>query len=315
MKAIVCRQYGSPDLLTCEEIERPVPGDGEVLVAVRAASVNPLDWHFMRGTPRIARLMTGLRAPRVTRPGVDLAGRVEAVGRGVTLFRPGDEVFGVSRGGSFAEYVCAKELKLALKPANVTFEQAAAVPVAGVTALQGLRDKGRLRPGQRVLVNGAAGGVGSFAVQIAKSLGAEVTGVCSTGGLDLVRSIGADRVLDYTREDFARGVRRYDVILDCVWTRSVSECRRVTSPGGIYVVAGAPPSRAFTMLLLSPLLRGVIIYMASIKQADLVALRELMEAAHVTPAIDRCYPLSEAAAAVRHLAAGHAHGKVVITVP
>ena len=219
MKAIVYHRFGSPDVVKCEEIEKPTPGDNQVLIKVRAAAANPLDWRIMKGAPSVVRLLVGLRKPtaaRPGRPGRDLAGQVEAVGRNVTLFRPGDEVFGASAGGTFAEYVCADEKKLALKPANISFEQAAGVPVAGSTALQGLRDIGKVQPGQKVLINGAAGGVGTFAVQIAKSLGAEVTGVCSTRNVEMVRALGADEVIDYTREDFTNSVDLYDVMLDCM---------------------------------------------------------------------------------------------------
>lgn len=228
MKAIVYRNYGAPDVLHCEDVEKPTPGDDEVLIRIRAAAANPMDYHLMSGA-YIIRPMTGLRKPKATCPGADLAGEVEAVGRNVTRFQPGDPVFGGVR-RAFAEYVCARENRLALKPVNLTFEQAAAVPVAGLTALQGLRDKGRIQPGQRVLIKGAAGGVGTFAVQIAKSFGAEATGVCSTRNVDLVRSIGADHVIDYTRDDFTRSAQRYDLIFDCVGNRPLSACRRVRPP-------------------------------------------------------------------------------------
>src|SRR6266550_2555184 len=233
MKAIVYRNYGSPDVLKCEEIEKPTAGDDEVLIKVRAASVNPLDRLF-RGTSYIVRILTGLRKPKDTRLGVDVAGQVEAVGRKVTQFKSGDPVFGSCR-GAFAEYACTSERALVLKPANVTFEQAACVPVAAVTAVQGLRDKGQIQPGQKVLINGAAGGVGTFAVQIAKSFGADVTGVCSTSNVDMVRSIGADRVIDYTREDFTASAHRYDLILDCIGNHSFSARRRVLNPKGIFI--------------------------------------------------------------------------------
>ena len=234
MKAIVYYNYGSPDVLKCDVIEKPIPGDNEVLIKVRAASVNPLDWHFMRGTPYLLRLMAGLRKPTDTRLGVDVAGQVEAVGRNVTQFKPGDEVFGSCR-GAFAECTCAPESALVLKPVNVTFEQAASVPVAAFTALQGLRDKGHIQPWQKVLINGAAGGVGTFAVQIAKSFGAEVTGVCSTRNVDMVRSIGADRVIDYTQEDFTKMGQLFDLFFDAVGNHSLLACRRVLSTKGIYV--------------------------------------------------------------------------------
>jgi NADPH:quinone reductase-like Zn-dependent oxidoreductase len=322
MKAIVYHNYGSPDVLKCEEIERPTAGDNEVLIRVRAASVNPLDWHFMRGAPYIVRIQTGLSKPKNTRLGVDLAGQVESVGRNVLQFHPGDEVFGVSR-GTFAEYVCAAEKALAPKPANLTFEQAAAVPLAGAfTALQGLRDKGRIQPGQKVLINGAAGGVGTFAVQIAKAFGATVTGVSSTRNVDIVRSIGADHVIDYTREDFTRSEQRYDLILDCAGSRSLSACRRVMSPGGIYVIVGGPNRGRWIGPLISPLKalllsrfvsQKLLMFLASANKEDLAVLKELIEAAKVTPVIDRCYPLSEVPEAIRYLEEGHARGKVIIT--
>jgi NADPH:quinone reductase-like Zn-dependent oxidoreductase len=322
MKAAVYRRYGPPDVLQIKDVEKPAPMDNEVLIKVRAASVNPLD-ELIRGKPYIVRAMTGLRKPKVTRLGADLAGHVEAVGRNVTQFKPGDEVFGTSRGGTFAEYVCADEKKLAVKPANLTFEQAAAVPVAAITALQGLRDKGRIQPGQKVLINGAAGGVGTFAVQIAKSFGAEVTGVCSTRNVEMVRSIGADYVIDYTQQDFTKSGQRYDLFFDCVGNHSLSACRRVLNPKGIYIVVGAPPggrwigplARLLKTILLSPFVsRKMITFLASINKEDLVVLKELMEAKKVTPVIDRRYRLSEVPEAIRYLEEGHARGKVVITL-
>ena len=325
MKAIVYHNYGSPDVLKCEEIEKPSLGDDEILIKVRAASVNPADRHLMRG-PYIVRAINGLRKPKDTRVGRDLAGQVEAVGRNVTRFQPGDEVFGTSR-GAFAEYVCADEKKLALKPANVTFEQAAAVPMAAITALRGLRDKGRIQPGQKVLINGAAGGVGTFAVQIAKSFGADVTGVCSTRNVDMVRSIGADHVIDHTKEDFAQSGQRYDLILDNVGNRSLSDCRRVMVSRGILLLNGGgslgqnegrwngPLARSIAALVLSPFVsQKVVMFLASINKDDLVVLKELIEAKKVTPVIDRCYTLSEVPEAIRYLEEGHARGKVVITV-
>ncbi len=243
MKAIVLCDYGPPDVLKLEDVEKPVPADDQVLVRVRAASVNPLDWHRMRGTPYVGRAEMGLRKPKNTGLGVDFAGTVESVGRNVTRFRPGDEVFG-GRTGAFGQYVTVRQDRAVVpKPANLTFEQAAAVPVAAITALQGLRDVGRLQPGQKVLINGASGGVGTFAVQIAKALGADVTGVCSTRNVELVRSIGADRVVDYTREDFTKSGERYDLILDNVGNHSLSECRRALNPKGRYVMVGGPPGR------------------------------------------------------------------------
>jgi NADPH:quinone reductase-like Zn-dependent oxidoreductase len=321
MKAIVYHRYGSPDVLQCEEIEKPAAGNNEVLIRVRAASVNPLDWHFMRGTPYMLRLAAGLRKPKVTRLGVDVAGQVEAVGKDVTQFKPGDEVFGSCR-GAFAEYVCTSEPALVLKPDSVTFEQAAAVPVAAFTALQGLRDKGRIQPGQAVLINGAAGGVGTLAVQIAKSFGAHVTGVCSTRNVDLVRSIGADRVIDYTQQDFTTSGPSYDIILDCVGNHSLSACRRILNPQGSYIeIAGSADrwmfgglARMFAMPVLSWFVSQTLVtLLARRSKEDLTTMRELMQAGKVTPVIDRSYPLSQVPEAIRYLEEGHARGKVVIT--
>ena len=322
MKAVVYHNYGSPDVLKCEEIEKPTAGDNEVLIKVRAASVNPLDWHFMRGTPYVVRIMAGLLKPKVTRLGVDVAGQVEAVGRNVTQFKPGDEVFGACR-GAFAEYACTTESALVMKPDNVTFEQAASVQVAALTALQGLREKGRIQAGQKVLINGAAGGVGTFAVQIAKSFGAEVTGVCSTRNVDMVRSIGADRVIDYTQEDFTKTGQRYDLILDCVGNHSLLTCRRFLTPKGIHVGVGGPSgpwmigplARAITGPVLSWFVsQKFLTFMAKSNKEDLTIMRELMATGKVTPVIDRRYKLSEVPEAVRYLEEGHARGKVIITV-
>jgi NADPH:quinone reductase-like Zn-dependent oxidoreductase len=322
MKAIVYHGYGPPDVLRCEDVEKPAPGDDEVLIKVRAASVNPLDWHFLRGTPYIGRVRFGLRRPKIPRLGADVAGRVEAAGRNVIRLKPGDEVFGGCR-GAFAEYVCASEADLVLKPETVTFEQAAAVPVAGCTALQALRDKGGLQPGQTVLINGAGGGVGTFAVQIAKSFDADVTGVCGPGNVERIRSIGADWIIDYTREDFTRNGQRYDLILDCVGNHSLAACRRALNPRGIYVIVGAPDGRWVGPLgrLLQALVmsrlgsQSLVPLMARRSQRDLIILRDLLAAGKVTPVIDRSYPLSEVPAAIRYLEDGHARGKVVITVP
>jgi len=322
MKAIVYYNYGPPDVLKYEEIEKPTAGDDEVLVRVRAASVNPLDWHFMRGTPYFVRLMTGLRRPKVTRLGVDVAGQVEAVGRNVTQFKPSDEVFGTCR-GAFAEYACTSESALVMKPDNVTLEQAASVPIAAFTALQGLRDKGQIQPGQRVLINGAAGGVGTFAVQIAKSFGADVTGVCSTRNVDMVRSLGADRVIDYTQEDFTKSGQRYDLIFDTVGNHSLLACRRVLNPKGTYIAVGGPSSRwmigplasAITAPVLSRFVdRKFVTFIAKGSKEDLTVMHELMEAGKVTPVIDKRYRLSEVPEAIRYLEEGHARGKVVITL-
>jgi NADPH:quinone reductase-like Zn-dependent oxidoreductase len=322
MKAIVYCDYGSPDVLKVENIEKPTPGDDQVLVRVRAASVNPLDWHYMRGTPYFMRLGAGLRKPKVTRLGVDYAGTVEAVGRNVKRFKPGDEVFG-GRTGAFAEYVSVREDRaVVLKPANLTFEQAASVPIAAITALQALRDKGKVQPGQKVLINGASGGVGTFAVQIAKSFGAEVTGVCSTRNVDMVRSIGADRVIDYTKEDFTKSAQRYDLILDNVGNHSLSECRGVLNPKGKYIMIGGPAGRwidplprALNALVLSRFVsQDMVLFLAQLNQEDLTILRDLMQAGKVRPVIDRQYKLSEVPEAIRYLEAGHARGKVVISV-
>jgi NADPH:quinone reductase-like Zn-dependent oxidoreductase len=326
MKAIVYRNYGSPDVLRLEDIEKPVPDDNQILIKVRAASVNPLDWHYMEGTPYIARLMAfGLLTPKVTRLGVDYAGTVEAVGRNVTQFKPGDDVFG-GRNGAFAEYVCVlADRAVVLKPANLTFEQAASVPIAAITALQGLRDKGKVQPGQKVLINGASGGVGTFAVQIAKALGADVTGVCSTRNVEMVRSLGADRVIDYTKEDFTKGEQRYDVILDNVGNHSLSECRRMLNPEGKYVLIGGgglndgrwsgPFPRLIKAIVLSPFVsQDMGMMLAELNKKDLTILGDLMQAGKVTPLIDRRYRLSEVPEAIRYLEDGHARGKVVITV-
>jgi NADPH:quinone reductase-like Zn-dependent oxidoreductase len=325
MKAIVYCDYGLKNL-KLEDIEKPVPGDDQLLVRVRAASINPYDWHFIEGTPYIMRMMgVGLRKPKDTRIGVDFAGTVEAVGKNVTKFKPGDDVFG-GRGGAFAEYVCRRaEGAVALKPASITFEQAASVNIAGITALQALRDKGKVQPGQKVLINGASGGVGTFAVQIAKSFGADVTGICSTRNVDLVRSLGADHVIDYTKEDFAKGTERYDVILDNVPNHSLSECRHVLNPKGKYVMIGGggpndsrwigPFGRVIHTLLLSPFISQKMgMMMADANQKDLTVLADMMQSGKVKPVIDRTYKLSEVPAAIAYLEEGHARGKVVITV-
>jgi NADPH:quinone reductase-like Zn-dependent oxidoreductase len=323
MKAIVLHKYGSPDVLKYEEIEKPTARDNEVLIKVRAASVNPLDLTWISGTPYIARMMGGLRRPKDTRLGVDLAGQVEAVGKNVTHLKPGDEVFGMCR-GAFAEYACTTESALflsalAMKPETLTFEQAAAVPVAALTALQGLRDKGRIQPGQKVLINGAAGGVGTFAVQIAKWFGADVTGVCSTRNVNMVRSLGADQVIDYTQEDFTKSGQRYDLIFDCVGNHSLFACRRVLSPKGACIVVGGPHGRWLSpldrllkALVLSWFVSQIVPFIAKGSKEDLAILGELMEAGTVTPVIDKRYRLSEVPAAIRYLEEGHARGKVVI---
>ena len=317
MKAIVYTEYGPPDVLQIREVEKPAPREDEVLVKVHAASANPADWHLMRAEPFLARIANGLLKPKNTRLGADLAGRVEVIGRNVTQFRVGDDVFGelsLDEIGTFAEYTCAPEELLALKPAMMTFEQAAAVPLAAFTALQGLRDKGQIQPGQRVLINGASGGVGTFAVQIAKSFGTEVTGVCSTRNLDLVRSIGADHVIDYTQSDFTRTGQHYELIFDAVGNRSVSAYKRALSHDGICSVAGFTSlSRLFQIMLLGGRKVGMM-KTAKANKEDLVFIKDLLEAGKVVPVIDRCYPLAETAEAIRHLETGHARGKVVITV-
>jgi NADPH:quinone reductase-like Zn-dependent oxidoreductase len=327
MKAVRYYRYGPPDVLGLQDVGRPAIGDGELLVRVRAASVNPLDWHFMRGAPYLVRLMAGLSRPKASarRLGADMAGSVEAVGRGVTGFVPGDEVFGgLEERGTLAEYISIREDAVVLKkPANLTFEQAAAVPVAAFTALQALRDHGRVQPGQKVLVNGASGGVGTFAVQIAKALGAEVTGVCSTPNVELVASIGADHVVDYTREDFTRTERGYDLLIDIAGSRTLAETRRVLVPKGVLVVVGGPDKgrwigpfgRTLTMALQSPVVsQRMVSFLAHQNQDDLAFLSELLQAGKITPVIDRTYPLNEVPEAVRYLETGHARGKVVITV-
>ena len=327
MKAVRYHRYGGPDVLELQEVDTPAAGDGEVLVRIRAASVNPLDWHFMRGAPYLVRAMAGLSRPKpsASRLGADMAGTVEAVGQNVTGFQPGDEVFGgLEERGTLAEYISVRADAVVLqKPAGLTFEQAAAVPVAAFTALQALRDKGRVQPGQKVLVNGASGGVGTFAVQIAKALGAEVTGVCSTANVGMVASIGADHVVDYTREDFTRAERRYDLLIDIAGNRSLAETRRVLAPKGALVVVGGPNKgrwigpfgRTIRMLMQSPAVsQRMVSFLAHQNRDDLAVLRELLDAGKVTPVIDRAYRLNQVAEAVRYLETGHARGKVVITV-
>ena len=327
MKAVRYHRYGGPDVLELQEVAMPAAGDGELLVRVRAASVNPLDWHFMRGAPYLVRMMAGLSRPKpsASRLGADMAGTVEAVGQNVTGFQPGDEVFGgLEERGTLAEYISVRADAVVLqKPAGLTFEQAAAVPVAAFTALQALRDKGRVQPGQKVLVNGASGGVGTFAVQIAKALGAEVTGVCSTANVGMVASIGADHVVDYTREDFTRAERRYDLLIDIAGNRSLAETRRVLAPKGALVLVGGPNKgrwigpfgRTIRMLMQSPAVsQRMVSFLAHQTRDDLAVLRELLDAGKVTPVIDRAYRLNQVAEAVRYLETGHARGKVVITV-
>ena len=324
MKAIVYTKYGPPDVLNLEEVREPTPRDDEVLIKVHAASANARDWRLLRADPFLVRLNLGLLKPKHNTLGSDIAGRVEAVGGNVKQFQPGDEVFGDLSGGGFggggfAEYVCASEDALALKPASLTFEEAAAAPMAAVTALQGLRDKGRIQPGQKVLINGASGGVGTLAVQIAKSFGAEVTGVCSTRKSDMVRSIGADHVIDYTQEDFTRNGQRYDLILAVNGYRPISDYKRALNAKGIYVMVGGSTAQIFQALLLGPWMSmtgsekmGAL--SAKPDQEDLVFVKELVEAGKVMPVIDRRYPLSEVGEALRYLEEGHAGGKVVITL-
>lgn len=323
MKAIVYDTYGSPDVLKLEEVEKPTPKADEVLVKIHAASANPADWHMMRGEPFLARLEGGLRKPQNRMLGVDLAGRVESVGGSVKEFKPGDEVFGEkfeTGFGGFAEYVCVPERALALKPANLSFEAAAAVPLAALTALQGLRT-GKIQSGQKVLVNGASGGVGTFAVQIAKSFGTEVTGVCSTRNLELVRSIGADHAIDYTQTDFTRNGQQYDLIFDAVGNRSVSDYKRALTPNGICVIAGfTSMSHLFDHMVLGPLRSRFSsrkvgpMKTVQTNKPDLLFLKSLLEAGKVVPVIDRRYPFSETAEAIRYLETGRARGKVVILV-
>jgi NADPH:quinone reductase-like Zn-dependent oxidoreductase len=322
MQAIVQDRFGPPDVLQLREVDEPRLGDGDVLVRVRAASVNPADWYAMTGIPWVARPTAGLRKPKVRTPGLDLAGVVAAVGGDVARFKPGDEVFGTGT-GTLAECAAVAGDALVAKPAKLSFEQAAAVPVAALTALQGLRDKGRVQPGQQVLINGASGGVGTFAVQLAKALGAEVTAVCSTRNVEAVRSLGADRVIDYTREDFTRSDRRYHLLLDVAGSRPWSACRRVLEPRGRLVLVGAPKGGR----LLGPLGHLAKVSLASLRASqqavffisrstpeDLTTLRELLEAGTVTPVVERTYALRDAAHAFRYLGEGHARGKLVVTV-
>ena len=323
MKGIVRRCYGSPDVLKYEDVPKPTPADHEILVKVHAASVNPLDWHYVEGTPYMLRIDRGFGKPADPRLGVDYAGTVEAVGKLVRRFKPGDDVFG-GKSGAFAEYVTQREDgTVVLKPANVSFEQAASVPIAGITALQALRDHGHLKAGQKVLINGASGGIGTFEVQIAKAFGAEVTGVCSTKNLELVRSLGADHVIDYTRDDFTRGAERYDLIVDNVSTHSVSDYRRVLNPKGTYVMVGSATIGHWFGWLELPLEAWVRspfmsqkfgMMLTDFNKNDLAVMSGLMQSGKVIPAIDRTYRLSEAAEALHYLEKGHARGKVVLTV-
>jgi NADPH:quinone reductase-like Zn-dependent oxidoreductase len=317
MKAAIYNPSGSPDAVQIKDVEKPVPGDNEVLIKVRAASVNPID-RFPLFVARATRIVSVFRKPKVTRLGADFAGQVEAVGRNITQFKPGDEVFGACR-GAFGEYVCAMEDKLALKPANISFEEAAAVPVAALTALQALRDKGCIQPGQKVLVNGASGGVGTFAVQIAKSFGAEVTAVCSTRNVERARALGADHVIDYKQEDFMKRGQRYDLILAANGYHSIFAYRRALGENGIYVMAGGGWAQLFQGMLLGPLLsrigrKKMCFFVTKLNKTDLLLLKDLLAAGKIVPVIDRRYPLREVAEALRYLAEGHAQGKIVITV-
>ena len=321
MKAIIFTRYGSPDVLQLAEVEKPTPTENQVLVKVEAAAANPLDWHRMRADPFLVRLGDGLFKPKNPKLGADLAGIVEAVGPDVTEFKPGDEVFGAAGGGAFAEYACVHQKYLALKPANVSFAEASATPVVGFTAVQGLRHAGQIQAGQKVLINGASGGIGTFAVQLAKAYGAEVTGVCSGRNLELVRSIGADGVIDYTKEDFTRNGRYYDLIYDTVGNRSVADYKRALTPQGSCVIAGfTTMPRLFEHMLLGPLLSkkgGKTVGMmgtANPNKADLLVIKELLETGQVVPVIDRTYPLAETADAIRYLETGRARGKVIITI-
>ncbi len=322
MKAIVYTQYGSPDLLHLAEVEKPVPKDDEVLVKVHSVSANAADWRLLRADPFLARFYSGLFKPRFTILGADISGRVEAAGKNIKQFHPGDEVFGSlseNRWGGFAEYACAKENGLALKPAGISYEQAAAVPMAGGTALRAVRDEGKVQPGQKVLIHGAAGGVGTFAVQIAKFFGAEVTAVCGAHNLEMARLLGADDGIDYAKEDFAQNGRRYDRILAVNGNRSILDYRRALKPGGIYVMVGGSPAQLFQALLLGPLIsmagnRKMGALSSKLNQEELIFLGELLETGKIKPVIDRRYALHEVPEAIRYLEAGHAKGKVVITV-
>jgi NADPH:quinone reductase-like Zn-dependent oxidoreductase len=322
MKAIVYTKYGSADVVQLKEIEKPAPKDNEVLVKVLAASLNAYDWHFLSADIFLIRFGGGFFKPKNTRLGADMAGRVEAVGKNVQQFKPGDEVYGdigAWGNGAFAEYICVPEKAFALKPTNLSFEQAAAVPMAGLTALQGLRDAGQIRAGQKVLINGASGGVGTFAVQIAKYYGAEVTAVCSTEKMALVHSLGADHVIDYTKEDFTKNGQKYDLILAVNGYHPISAYKRALAPKGMYMMAGGSVAQIFQGILLGKQMsesngRNLGAVTAKINQKDLGILKELLEAGKITPVIDRCYPFSEAREALRYLGEGHASGKIVITM-
>jgi len=322
MKAIVYTKYGSPDVLKFEEVQKPVSGDDEVLIKIHAAAITAGDAIVLKGEPFVTRFVTGLLEPKNTIPGKEMAGRIEAVGGNVTQFQPGDEVFGdlsVASWGAFAEYVSVPESAIALKPANLTFEEAAAIPESAVVALQGLRDKGKIQPGQKVLINGASGGVGSFAVQIAKAFGAEVTAVCSTRNMEMVRSLGADHIIDYTKEDFTQNGQQYDLILAVNGYHPISDYKRALTPEGIYVATGGSMAQSLQATMIGPFIsmtgsKTMGGMMVKPNKNDLVFIKELIEANKVAPVIDRRYPLSEAAAAFHYIGDGHAQGKVIITV-
>ena len=324
MQAIVYHHYGPPEVLQYQEVQTPAPSVGEVLLKVHAASVNPYDWHFLRGAPSFIRIFTGLRAPKSPRLGADVAAVVEAVGPNVTTLKPGDAVFGTAT-GAFAEYACALVKNLAIKPEGVTFEQAASIPIAGITALQGLRDKAKLQPGQTVLINGAAGGVGTFAVQIAKSFGARVTGVCSSRNIDLVRSLGADVVLDYAQEKFIYSAERYDFLFDLVGNHPLADCLRVLQPTGTFISIGGGGPEKRSMEFVAPTLQRIARapfskqkmpgLLANVNTADLTFLADLIQSGKVTPVIESRFPLRETAAAIRSIETGHVRGKIVITIP
>jgi NADPH:quinone reductase-like Zn-dependent oxidoreductase len=321
MKAIIYTKYGPPDVLELKEADKPVPKDNQVLVKIHAASLNAADWHLLRADPFMARLFSGLFRPKFNILGADIAGRVEAIGKDIKQFKPGDEVFGDLFGcgfGGFAEYACADEKALILKPANISFEEAAAIPVAAMTALQGLCDKGHIQPGQKVLINGASGGVGTFAVQIAKYFGAEVTAVCSTGNMEMARSLGADHVIDYTKEDFTKNGQQYDLILAANGYHPISDYRRGLSPNGIYVMTGGKGKQMFQAMTLGPWMsmggKKMGGLSAKSNQKDLVFIKGLLETGKIKPVIDRRYPLSETAQAFRYLEEGHAKGKIIINI-
>jgi len=316
MKAILYTSYGSPSNLHLTEVEKPVPGDNQILIKVHAASVNSYDWRHLRADPFFIRVMVGgLFKPKHRILGADVAGKVEAVGRNVTQFKPGDDVFGEGSYGGFAEYVCVDENRFILKPDNLTFDEAAAVPMAALTALQGLRDKGKIQAKQKVLINGASGGVGTFAVQIARSFGAEVTGVCSTAKMDLVRSLGADNVVDYTQEDVTRNNQKYDLILDTAAHRSISDYKRILNPDGVYVLVGGSISRIFQLMFKSKTgVKNIGTMVASINQKDLLFLAELLKSGKIKSIIDKRFPLADTAKALQYFEEGHTRGKIVITV-